>query len=428
MGLPTSGAALAVISRLTLYSARDQYNGNTMYSGVVNPDGTPLFPQTYNAQKWLTAADAAKAVIDLNTYSLYRDESDDPYLNYLGITHENWNSEIIFSGGGYHSRYTMGVHTAPSFSTGGSFAYGGWGPTQQQVDAYAMSNGRYPITGYEGDGSPIIDSESGYPASEFTKANFENPFMTALGAGNAYSSGSWPVMYRDREPRFYVSVFWGDSWWKYGDSYTLISFCQGANAHTSHDYPKPGYLVNRYYDHSLNSYNNNQWGNITFPTFRLGEINLNYIEAVLECERNGVAGESVDHNRAMELWAELRDRSGMAPPECRHRRTCGARPQGTPRGACLRRAEVLRHPHMADCRRCGRGADVRNEHRSGSFRHRHFGRILAAHSLRDQNFQAAGLPLPVPAERDRQEQHAHTELQMVAMTRHQSHTKTNIKI
>lgn len=313
MGLPTSGAALAVISRLTLYSARDQYNGNTMYSGVVNPDGTPLFPQTYNAQKWLTAADAAKAVIDLNTYSLYRDESDNPYLNYLGITHENWNSEIIFSGGGYHSRYTMGVHTAPSFSTGGSLAYGGWGPTQQQVDAYAMSNGRYPITGYEGDGSPIIDSESGYPASEFTKANFENPFMTALGAGNAYSSGSWPVMYRDREPRFYVSVFWGDSWWKYGDSYTLISFCQGANAHTSHDYPKPGYLVNRYYDHSLNSYNNTQWGNITFPTFRLGEIYLNYIEAVLECERNGVAGESVDHNRAMELWAELRDRSGMAP-------------------------------------------------------------------------------------------------------------------
>lgn len=34
--------------------------------------------------------------------------------------------------------------------------------TQFQVDAYAMENGRYPITGYNNDGSPVIDEESGY--------------------------------------------------------------------------------------------------------------------------------------------------------------------------------------------------------------------------------------------------------------------------
>lgn len=93
-----------------------------------------------------------------------------------------------------------------------------------------MSNGRYPVTGYESDGSPIIDSGSGYSSDEFAKETFNNPFMTALGAPVGNSQGSWPVMYKDREPRFYVSVFWGDSQWKYGNNYKLCSFAQGATA------------------------------------------------------------------------------------------------------------------------------------------------------------------------------------------------------
>ncbi len=310
MGLPTRGAALAVISRLKLYSARPLFNGNSLYRRVLNPDGTPLFPESADPQKWVEAAKAAKAVIDMGLYSLYRSSDDNPYMNYYGITQEEWNDEIIFCGGGYQSRYILGVHTAPGLGVGGT-AYGGWGPTQQQVDAYAMANGRYPVTGYESDGSPVIDSGSGYPADEFAKETFNNPFMTALGAPVGSSQGSWPVMYKDREPRFYVSVFWGDSQWKYGGNYKLCSFAQGANGHLSHDYPKSGYMVNRYYDHTLDSYTQGQWGNVTFPSFRLGEIYLNYIEAVFECERNGVSDPDVSRELAMQYWDELRDRSGM---------------------------------------------------------------------------------------------------------------------
>lgn len=313
MGLPTSGAALAVISRLKLYSARDLFNGNSLYRQVRNPDGTQLFPEQYEAKKWVEAAQAAKAVIDMNLYKLYRSKEDDPCLNYLGITMETWNDEIIYTGGGYRSRYMIGVHTAPSISISGGIAYGGWGPTQQQVDAYAMSNGRYPVTGYDADGTPRIDPSSGYSSAEFAKTTFQNPFLQAMGASQAYFQGSWPQMYKDREPRFYVSVFWGDSFWMYSvGNYVKTSFCQGANAHTAHDYPKSGYLTNRFYDHTLNSYTG-QWGNVTFPSIRLGEIYLNYIEAVLECERHGVSGDGVDHSLAMQYWNELRDRSGMEP-------------------------------------------------------------------------------------------------------------------
>lgn len=315
LGLPTRGAALAVISRLQLYSARPLFNGNRLYRTVRNPDGTDLFPAEYDAQKWVTAAQAAKRVIDLGVYSLYKDKDnpDDPYLNYYGVFQEEWNDELIYCGGGYQSRWALGVHTAPTDIATGS-AYGGWGPTQSSVDSYAMADGRYPITGYDRSGSPVVDSQSGYPAAdrEFDLVNVTNPFLKALKVSDADATSSSPRMYANREPRFYVTVYYPGTGWKHGDAVGRAFFADGSVGHTTHDYPITGYLVNKWYDHTLDSYQG-QWGNITFPSFRYAEIYLNYIEAVLECEKDGVSGSDVDITLAMQLWDELRARSGMAP-------------------------------------------------------------------------------------------------------------------
>ena len=317
LGLPTRGAALAVLSRLQLYSARPLFNGNPMYKTVRNPDGTAIFPEEFDPQKWVSAASAAKKVIDLGVYSLYRDEKEpgNPYLNYYGVFQKNWNDEIIFSGGGYHNRWALGVHTTPTDIATGT-AYGGWGPTQSSVDSYAMADGRYPITGYDRNGGPLVDSRSGYPAAdrEFELTNIVNPFLKALGCNDTDASSSSPRMYQNREPRFYVTVYYPGSGWKHGEAVGRAYFANGSAGHTTHDYPITGYLVNKWYDHTLDSYQG-QWGNVTFPTFRYAEIILNYAEAVLECEANGVTGPDVDHNLAMQLWNQLRDRSGMAPIE-----------------------------------------------------------------------------------------------------------------
>lgn len=311
-GLPTRGAALAVISRLKLYSARPLFNGNALYRNVgVNDKGEPLFPQEFDAHKWVEAAQAAKAVIDMGLYTLYKDESNDPYLNYSGIILEPWNTELIFTSGGFSSGGNWATHTRAAGAPTGT-AYGGWGPTQQHVDAYAMASGRYPITGYESDGTPIIDPESGYRTDEFTmQSNFANPYLVAIQdpENPTTTTANTPMMYVGREPRFYVSVYWSGGVFRMGETTYNASFAQGGNGHVSHDYGKAGYLVNRYYDHTQPS---TSYGcNITYPTFRLGEIYLNYIEAVLECERYGVSGEGVDHATAMRLWAELRQRSGL---------------------------------------------------------------------------------------------------------------------
>lgn len=315
-GLATKGTCQAVIARLLLYSARDLFNGNTLYRDVKNPEtaefpdlsGVNLFPQTYDANKWLEAADAAKVLLDNPQYQLYRAGNGNPYEDYYGITTVNWNSEIIWTDG-YKNRYYWGINTVPSGLSG----YGGIGPTQQQVDAYAMSNGRYPITGYDSDGNPIVDPASGYDAAtEMEQVNFDYPIEGWTSYGGTFNIPV-PRMCADREPRFYITVFWSGNYWFHGSSYTQISFASGGNGNQSHDYPKSGYLLNRYYDHRLNSQTGGGWGNITFPVFRLGEMYLNFIEAVLECQNRGVTLPAGYYDLAMEKWADLRDRAGLAP-------------------------------------------------------------------------------------------------------------------
>lgn len=317
LGMPTRGAALALIARLKLYSARPLFNGNPLYRGVRNPDGTPLFPLNPDPQKWVEAAQANMAVIQTGVYQLYKDteHNNDPYYNYSGIFKENWNSEIIFCSGGYRSNSTFISNTSPTSLLKGSYnGSGQWGPTQQQVDAYAMANGRYPILGYESDGTPKVDVASGYPApaNEFAITSVANPYLKALEVSSSDYTSSSPLMYKDREPRFYVNVYYPGSYFKCANLGGVANFAIDGSGRGQF-YPRSGYMVNKYYDHSRNYYQNGSTNNITFPTFRLAEIYLNYIEAVLECERNGVSGTNVDLNTAMSLWKELRARSGMGP-------------------------------------------------------------------------------------------------------------------
>ena len=88
----------------------------------------------------------------------------------------------------------------------GGRAYGGVAVTQKLVDAFAMDKahgGRYPIIGYNDDGTPVIDESSGYDESGFT--SFTHPIFG--------STKSTYNMYINREPRFYMSVFYAGLNW-----------------------------------------------------------------------------------------------------------------------------------------------------------------------------------------------------------------------
>lgn len=295
-GKPTKGACKAIISELSLFYARPLFNGNSLYANIQNEDGKELFPgiSNVNVDRWRDAAAAAKEIIDMNEYELYTVETNgeiDPLKSYQGVFLELWNNELIW--GRYKGGYYARVHTTPRIA--GGVAYGGVGPTQQQVDAYAMNNGVYPITGYESDGTPVVDPNSGYNEEGFS--NFEHP-LDKGGVKRTYN------MYLNREPRFYATVLWSGSKLPYTGSNATVNFGFNGNSGggISHDYPKPGYMLRKWTDPALNT-SGGQWGNFTWPIFRYAEILLNYVEALNEYDPA--------HADIVKYLNQIRERAGV---------------------------------------------------------------------------------------------------------------------
>lgn len=276
-GRVAKGTCLALIGRIKLYAARKLFNGNPLYKDVRNHDGTPLFPATPDPDKWRQAAEANKALITFsenngNIYELYKEgDGANPYLNYQGVFTVDWNKELIW---GRYSPRSMGYLLNP-VGTDFSTRYGGCGPTQRQVDAYAMANGIYPVTGYTSNGRvPVIDERSGYSSNEFATTSWLHPI-------DGTDPAAYPNMFRNREPRLYVSVHWSGAIWpgtSANPKYPVYAL--GGNSGTGNDRTRTGHFVRKFVNPE--SYSSQSWGTITWPVIRLAEIYLNYVEALNE--------------------------------------------------------------------------------------------------------------------------------------------------
>lgn len=257
-GRATKGMALAVKARLLLYAASPLYNGNTdpLLASFKTSEGVPLIAASTDGSKWKKAADAAKAVIDLGIYSLYKDPSGDVIRSLQGIFFQGWNDEQIFVRKG-NGLAQWDVHCTPRQA-------GGWcgiGPTQEMVDAYFMSDGKLPSA-----------------SSLYTPTGF-----TTIGGERIFN------MYLNREPRFYRDVTYNNSIWQGGtmQSPAAISFfVSGPNGRNGHptDFSKTGYLVRKNVGPATNigSGGNGQRQDRPATLFRLAEIYLNYAEALNE--------------------------------------------------------------------------------------------------------------------------------------------------
>lgn len=311
-GRITKGAAMAAKSRLLLYAASPLFNGCDLYKGkMVNLYGNYLFPQTSDPQKWEKAATAAKDIIDLNVYELYENTSEsDPMQkaikSYQGVIFEEWNDEIILGawarnpintglgGIGYyfHSRFLP-----PKVMKN---AYGGFCPSLKLVDTYPMAaSGRYPVTGYDSNGNPIIDSKSGFNNTGFTDG-YTHPIenFAVIKAHNS-SVG--------RDARYYASVFANGFYWinQYSGK-KLVTFYDGGTSPflgSGGDCVKVGFLWRRMLDPALNT-DNGSWGNVFWPYFRLAEIYLNYAEACNEKPQR-------DEAEALKYINKVRARAGL---------------------------------------------------------------------------------------------------------------------
>jgi hypothetical protein len=310
-GRPNKGICMALRARLWLYAASPLYNGNTDYSDIVNPDGTAIFSQTYDAGKWQKAADATREFLDLaeeGTYDLYKEYYPngriDPFLSFqnLFLKTANVNKEIIFGRATNARNWYNGIGN-PRGYVGGS---GYYGSTQNLVDAFFMKNGLSPITGYRSDGSPIINAASGYIEDGFTTSSITYPNTKYNLGGQAATEGlvtdkDTYNMYANREPRFYITV-WHDNQWIPNASRKTQFKSGGLDGGPTHDSPQSGYLTRK----GVNPEADPKNGNVPYQPaiiLRLGEFYLNYAEALNEC--------SPGHADILKYVNLIRERAGI---------------------------------------------------------------------------------------------------------------------
>lgn len=300
---PTSGAALAVMSRVLLVAASPMFNGNPSYMNWKRSDGAPFISSVYDADKWGKAAVAAKRVMETGRYELYTfprsSDTDplapnvptaaypngaggiDPYRSYkysfVGEVPATSNAEIIWC-----TRVNPTAGDSPLWLSSPSPMGGGNGInlTQDLIDAYKMKDGR-----------DINNSSSDFPYPGPTIAY--QPIGAAKNISDVQLVANTPRMYANREARFYATIGFCHSFWK-GTSYTgsgsyknieVTYYSNGTaapNNNFPNDYNHTGYTCIKYNHYADNMM---QTGSIlpkTFPIFRYAEILLNYAEALNE--------------------------------------------------------------------------------------------------------------------------------------------------
>src|SRR5213076_2829 len=272
-------------ARVLLYAASALYTANP--SG--QPENGYTTPQDRSAL-WRAAKDAAKAVMDLGIYGLFRPtpaNAQEATQNYGDLFLQSMSQEVILSRFFLSTRddgYNPGLHNGPN----GFHTWGGNTPIQNLIDDYRMTDG--------------------------SKFDWNNP----VEAGAPYAN---------RDPRFYASIAYDGARWrprpddvKGLDSVGIIqTFRQLAVRNDSgrvtgvvpgldtRDSPVEnwngaysGYYVRKFIDPSINAQFIKE--QVPWIFFRYAEVLLNYAEASIELNELG---------DAVNVLNQIRRRAGM---------------------------------------------------------------------------------------------------------------------
>lgn len=218
-GRATKGAALALKSRLLLYAASPLY----VDFGDIDEANKPS-----DATLWKAAADAAKAVIDLNQYAL-APAYDDLFKN------DFQNKEYIFVRR-YPSNSDFEKSNFP-VSYGGK---GGTNPSQNLIDDYEMLDG--------------------------TAFDWNDPVKAAHP-------------FENRDERLLATVLMNGVLFK---GKRVATYPGGADAMPNPNATKTGYYLRKFLNENVNIQTGGGSDGHVVPLFRLAEIYLNYAEALNE--------------------------------------------------------------------------------------------------------------------------------------------------
>ena len=240
-GRATKGAVLALKSRVLLYKA------------------SPLFGIP-SREKWEAAANAAKAVFDLNKYYLKPVNNSEEYG---ALFYDTENPEVIFEklfdpkyGSGDNNSW---LYQVPCGIGNGFQGWGNFNPTQNLVDKFQMADGTAPEVKKHYDSYPWANREIRFYAA-FLLDGDEWGYGSDKREIEAYWGG-------DENIPAGKDSGWGEYWWNASNT---------------------GYSMRKFLDPSYDA-NGTTMHSTPWFFLRLSEIYLNYAECQIELGNNAEA-------------------------------------------------------------------------------------------------------------------------------------------
>lgn len=276
-GRATKGAALALKSRVLLYAASDLHNSKkngSVTNGFSHPvllgytEGDPM-------ARWQAAKDAAKAVIDMGVYSLYKPNpasAAEATQNYGDLFTSTKSVEDIFVK--YSSASTGGGYNGWVMAPNGWYGNAGIGAINELVDAYDLADGSKF--------SRDIPAEAAQPYSN------RDPrlYATVLFEGNKYRPRPADLTIYDP-----IGVGQFGTWQKWDNSTNKMIPIYGLDTRNSIANSWNGNecaaTMLKFLNKSADIQKSNQ--DLTLRWIRYGEVLLNYAEACIELGQDAEA-------------------------------------------------------------------------------------------------------------------------------------------
>lgn len=290
LGRVTQPVALAVKAEVLMTAASPLFNGNPDYASFTDKGGKALFPQTYDAQKWVAAADACREAIqacEAQGMSLYQfvppatiSNINDDIKRVLTIQNavtERWdlNPEMIWAQNPY---FSYQGHASVRLTS------------RSVVNAFSNpSTFSAPISTQE-----LFYTSNGVPMNEDKNWNYANRYhlKMATQADKNYLRPNYETVeaHFGREPRFYANLaFDGAAWFGNGKMDANDMYTVQARGNSALAGPKDRIRLNitgywpKKLVHYLSVYDDGfQPIHFRMPLMRLAGLYLLYAEALNE--------------------------------------------------------------------------------------------------------------------------------------------------
>ncbi len=304
IGRATKGAALALKSRTLLYAASDLHNV-TVFPGYAHQELLG-YTDGNRQERWTAAKNAAKAVIDLNKYKLFKGDpspGDSIPLNLQGIFLTKQTSEDIFVR--FYAIKTRDNRLGKVAGPNGYHLYGEDTPVGEMVDDYEMADG-----------------------SAF---DWNNPVHAAQP-------------YKNREPRFYADILYEGAYfkprpkdvqpldplgviqvgiwekWDAGSNQKVEVYGLDSRKSVIDNFNGgfTGYYLRKLIDPAVDAQYSSQ--DVPWRYIRYAEILLNYAEACIELGEEDEARTYINKVRKRAGMPDVTASGALLREKCRHER------------------------------------------------------------------------------------------------------------